>query len=386
MKKIFGRGLCFLASFALVVAVSTVAFKVTHPPVAHAQAITTSSELVGYAWSDNIGWISFSGTNNGVTYGVNEDSSGNLTGYAWSDSIGWIQFGGLSGFPTNSGSTESNATINNGVMHGWVRACAGTVNAGDSQTSPTQVGDCDSMTSRTDGWDGWISLDGSNYGVSYNATDQQYEGWAWGSDVVGWINFITGSSTPSTGTTTNPGNGCSGVCSVGTTQPALTCSGSLNSSTNQITWTATVASGTTPYVFTWTPGSGTTGASSTNANSNISTWTTNAITPASSPATYSISVGATSAGTTVSGASCPSIPGPTSTTQPGGMCSPIPSGSTLCSGSSVPNTGTVAGTLVASCPSSGTVPECEFTCPSNSHIFGSGASAQCILNQTIQEQ
>jgi hypothetical protein len=46
------------------------------------------------------------------------------------------------------------------------------------------------MESRTDGWDGWISLNGDNYGVSFSSVTQRFSGYAWGSDVVGWINFI----------------------------------------------------------------------------------------------------------------------------------------------------------------------------------------------------
>lgn len=42
-----------------------------------------------------------------------------------------------------------------------------------------------------DGWDGWLSLRGSNYGVKLNLTGspKTFEGWAWGSDVIGWLSF-----------------------------------------------------------------------------------------------------------------------------------------------------------------------------------------------------
>lgn len=57
-----------------------------------------SGDLVGYAWNDSLGWISFSchntegvscSTNWGVTV---ELSTGDLTGYAWSDVGGWVSF------------------------------------------------------------------------------------------------------------------------------------------------------------------------------------------------------------------------------------------------------------------------------------------------------
>jgi hypothetical protein len=105
----------------------------------------------------------------------------NLSGYAWSDNIGLIKFSGLSSFPVGSGTTAADAhyDASTGLMTGWARACAGTAN-----------GDCSSMTSRTDGWDGWISLSGkasdnSNYGVKLDGSHS----YAWGSDVVGWIDF-----------------------------------------------------------------------------------------------------------------------------------------------------------------------------------------------------
>ncbi len=60
-----------------------------------------SGNLSGWAWNDNIGWISFCGGNNtplcpnnagGVSYGVFIDSNGNFNGWAWNDNIGWISF------------------------------------------------------------------------------------------------------------------------------------------------------------------------------------------------------------------------------------------------------------------------------------------------------
>jgi len=50
----------------------------------------------GWAWSENIGWISF----NGVNYGVNIDpASGDFSGYAWSENIGWIKFDPAGPYP-----------------------------------------------------------------------------------------------------------------------------------------------------------------------------------------------------------------------------------------------------------------------------------------------
>src|SRR3989338_6862323 len=92
-------------------------------------AFADTSGLSGYAWSDNIGWVSLSGSN----YGISIDNGGKLSGYAWSDNIGWITANEseLSGCPQN----PCRAKLNGNAFSGWLRALS---NGG--------------------GWDGWISL------------------------------------------------------------------------------------------------------------------------------------------------------------------------------------------------------------------------------------
>ncbi|MBL7045172.1 MAG: hypothetical protein ISR98_01050 [Parcubacteria group bacterium] len=127
----------------------------------------------GYAWSDNIGWISFNCTDTSSCttsdYGVNIATDGDMSGYAWSDNIGWISFNesDLSGCP--SGSCE--AKLSSGSLEGWAR-----------------------VLSNGDDWDGWISLSGASYGVTKNGNN--LEGYAWdASDIsgesigIGWIQF-----------------------------------------------------------------------------------------------------------------------------------------------------------------------------------------------------
>ena len=138
------------------------------------QASAGSAQNVsGYAWSDNIGWISFNCTDTSscgtVDYGVNIATDGDMSGYAWSDNIGWISFeeSDLTGCP--SGSCE--AKLSGGSLEGWAR-----------------------VLSNGDGWDGWISLKGSSYGITKNGNN--LEGYAWdASDIsgesigIGWIHF-----------------------------------------------------------------------------------------------------------------------------------------------------------------------------------------------------
>jgi len=137
----------------------------------HSAFAGAENNMAGWAWSDNIGWISFNCTNDNscatVDYGVNENVDGTLVGYAWSSNIGWIEFGGLSGFPSGSGTSAQNAQVVGGNLVGWVRALS-------------QAGG---------GWDGWISLSGSspNYGVALSGAN--FTGYAWGGSVVGWVSF-----------------------------------------------------------------------------------------------------------------------------------------------------------------------------------------------------
>lgn len=189
-----------------------------------------ADNVMGFAWSENIGWISFNSLNcdtNGntfiddnittpgcdgldnnttpvVDYGVNLNAGNTLSGYAWSENIGWIKLdpspdfatglypncllstcpGGSPNYPAKYDSASKKIT-------GWARACAGTVN-----------GDCNSAT-RTDGWDGWILMGPVDKGTGDNGVwidnsliPNEFKGWAWGSDVVGWISFnhLTGGS------------------------------------------------------------------------------------------------------------------------------------------------------------------------------------------------
>ncbi len=157
----------------------------------------TADNVYGFAWSENIGWISFNSTNcdaNGdgladgtiagcpaigspiPNYGVSLDSvTGLFSGYAWSENIGWIHFAPLGPYPS---SPNYSACLDFGEggkvcdelggnkAGGWARALA-----------------------YGDGWDGWMKLRGSNYGVNFNDHNGEFSGWAWGSDVMGWISF-----------------------------------------------------------------------------------------------------------------------------------------------------------------------------------------------------
>jgi hypothetical protein len=138
----------------------------------------------GYAWSENIGWISFNNLTDGSSdsYGVNVDlNNDKLSGHAWSENIGWISFERSETGPPPSNDPCPDGTCiakitplgqlgkSNVYIKGWARALAGE--------------DYD------DGWDGWIRFDHGQSNESYIDVNGDWHGWAWGGEVVGWVSF-----------------------------------------------------------------------------------------------------------------------------------------------------------------------------------------------------
>lgn len=149
----------------------------------------SEQNVSGWGWSDTIGWIAFNCTDcdgdpncsrdcSDSNFGVNVDlGTGNFSGYAWSDNIGWIDFAPTGPYPTASNYSAKYDSVTNEV-NGWIRA----------ELCKT-VGNCSK-------WDGWILLgDETNTWtnqVRLNTDTKEFEGWAWGSDVIGWISFNCG--------------------------------------------------------------------------------------------------------------------------------------------------------------------------------------------------
>jgi hypothetical protein len=172
----------------------------------------TGDNVFGWAWSENVGWISFNCYNDyngdGVledhcansNYGVNLDfSTGLLSGYAWAGggeagdnataTIGWISFNTSSLVGCPDGNCFARVNTTTGEVSGWARAC-----------SVFQSGCSGATSTNTGGWDGWIKLRGTTtggtpYGVTLNLSTREFEGWAAGWDdststaVIGWISF-----------------------------------------------------------------------------------------------------------------------------------------------------------------------------------------------------
>jgi len=176
-------------------------------------------ELGGFAWSarpvpfgtdlGGPGWISFNCLDGGVCATSNyrvvyDDVSGLMSGYAWSGQqcpntppgdpcrvgIGWINFSPSSPYPDGAGAARIN--LSTGSVTGWARACAVFQSGCMGALKPNY---------ERGGWDGWIKMagtatDGSPYGLRFDNTLGVFlQGtavnpyFAWGSDVIGWINF-----------------------------------------------------------------------------------------------------------------------------------------------------------------------------------------------------
>lgn len=141
-------------------------------------------DLSGWAWSSNIGWVSFNSADSGAgggPYKVRLSQTGTtfkFQDYAWSPNIGWISF--------NSADTLGCPSASNAVLSTTTGDVTGTIRA------VTAMG-------RTDGWDGCIELSGTNHatrdftgngGITFDNRDNYIKGYAWGGDVVGWLQFV----------------------------------------------------------------------------------------------------------------------------------------------------------------------------------------------------
>ncbi len=202
-------------------------------------------DLIGQAWSSNIGWVDFG--NAGKTYGVKMQTSGdvrNLSGYAWSSNIGWVNFNNTECPANYSGNCQPRVEwgTNGGpavLVKGFARACSVFANS-DTRIIPnvhtTAENGCDSskgLKSPEDrgGWDGFISLGDSKptdsvaYGAKFNTTTGGAFGLAWGSEVVGWLDFSGVKVIPSQTPTCPDGSPkpSSGICPVPPNNGPLYC-------------------------------------------------------------------------------------------------------------------------------------------------------------------
>ena len=154
----------------------------------------SADKISGWAWSSNIGWVSFNCTNNSscgsADYGVDVNAlpaNKNLSGYAWSSNVGWISF--------EESDTPPDA-------YAFAANCQGLC---DSLAHCTACLDPD--TGKIWGWakilslgdNGWIKLRDesipSPYGIYVDllSSSGEIRGWAWNGNTdgsgIGWLSF-----------------------------------------------------------------------------------------------------------------------------------------------------------------------------------------------------
>lgn len=141
-------------------------------PVKAQTPLPTNAVLQGYAWSSNIGWIKMSSEpSDSGSFGVRINENGYLDGYAWSPHVGWLEF-------DEDFSERPGAKLTSNGIEGWARFCS---------ALPSGCTGTWASNEKNGGWDGWLSFDGDNYGVTANG--DQLGGYAWGSENVGWVDF-----------------------------------------------------------------------------------------------------------------------------------------------------------------------------------------------------
>jgi hypothetical protein len=169
----------------------------------------TGHNVSGWAWSDNIGWISFNCTDTAscgtADYGVDVNLiNGEFSGRAWSDAVGWISFNRAETGPPPQAPYDTGGTFiacldftgagqscdsgNDDKVYGWGRALSACKDSLWNGTNCTGTGAGD----LAGGWDGWIKLSdigAVTYGVDWNSGTGEFEGWAWGEEAVGWVSF-----------------------------------------------------------------------------------------------------------------------------------------------------------------------------------------------------
>lgn len=204
----------FLVLVVVLLMVGAVSYSLKNKKADNAYAVGSgeagSIDITGEAWSENIGWIRFNGVaTNGSPYGVGMkeiNGIGRLSGHAWADKdhIGWISFNrSETGNPPASASYDPGLSqtgqpmayidTDGKTVKGWARATAACDNNGDGDC--VDAGEGSGPGTNSGGWDGWIALGDTKpsvnpaYGVTLNTATKQFEGFAWGSDVVGWASF-----------------------------------------------------------------------------------------------------------------------------------------------------------------------------------------------------
>ena len=197
IKQIGLRLLIVAVVFAIVLGLNSLIYKKSGNIQIQPVQAGESDNVFGFAWSENVGWVSFNCKNNNtcetVDYGVNIDlATGELSGHAWSENLGWISFNRLETNDPPSPPYKGSGAIakynyNKQELDGWFRVLSACDAVPCADSGPGV---------NSGGWDGWIRFcdDGvaNCSGPNQIATidgEGNWHGWAWSDAVVGWLSF-----------------------------------------------------------------------------------------------------------------------------------------------------------------------------------------------------
>ncbi len=151
-----------------------------------------AGHLAGWAWSENIGWISFRSTNDHdpgpgffespFPYGVNI-SGGEFSGWAWNDVVGWISFNYKNCDSDDNGSLDGGA-CGSGVAYKYkLKTSAGTVTQSANLTSSIfDGGSVDGVTLNSIMWKGNIVDSGTITEFQIASSDSATGPWSFVGD------------------------------------------------------------------------------------------------------------------------------------------------------------------------------------------------------------
>ncbi|MCD4762361.1 fibronectin type III domain-containing protein [bacterium] len=183
--------------------------------------------ISGFAWSANIGWISFNSsdcdidgngridtnamvlgcggdnTNDIVNnYGVHiEESTGWFSGYAWSANAGWISFNRGDSSVCTNGFNLGRSCVNGGDCPGGPCGAAG---AGATENPPSPpynlgggaIAKLNYSNGEVTGWakiisqgdEGWIKLRDASWASGTEIISNTFNGWGW-NPKIGWVSL-----------------------------------------------------------------------------------------------------------------------------------------------------------------------------------------------------
>ncbi len=216
MKKKLGVSVTLSVIAFAIVFFSVSSFE--HKKVEASAPAPVLGDVVGWGWgasteapNGGVGWINFScksssdecsgpAGNWGVTFNTTHDSNlGKLSGYAWSNNLGWLSFR-----PSDVSSCFANGSTDPTV--------AQIVNLDDPNGGLKIIGWGKFLSGNddpSDGWDGCVSFTKTDnlYRTTVQYPNGRLGGYAWGSEVVGWISFDC--------------NGCNATAVISQTAPTL---------------------------------------------------------------------------------------------------------------------------------------------------------------------